>query len=115
MKIDILTKNIELDEPLRDFVNEKIGGLEHYMQNMGESDEIYARVEIGKSSKHHNKGPIFYAEVNIHIGQGQVLFRGESEREELRDAMVEVKNEVQTQIRRYKEKMTEKDRHPREP
>ena len=114
MKIDILTKNIDLDEPLRVFVNEKIGGLEHFLKSFGDTDEIYARVEIGKSSKHHNKGPFFYAETNIHIGQGQVLFRGQSEREVLRDAITEVKNELQTQIRRYKDKMTEKDRKPRE-
>lgn len=112
MKIDILTKNIDLDQPLRVFVDEKIGGLEHLMGGMGSSDEIYARVEIGKSTEHHHKGPFFYAETNIHIGQGQVLFRAQSEREDLREAIVEVKNELQTQIRRYKDKMTEKDRQP---
>ena len=112
MRIDILTKNMELDEALRVFVNEKIGGLEHFLGSLGESEELYARVEIGKSSKHHNKGPFFYAETNIHLGQGQVLFRAQGEREILRDAITEVKNELQTQIRRYKDKMTERDRQP---
>lgn len=113
MQIDILTKNIDLDEPLDVFVHEKIGGLEHYMKGMADAQEIYARVEIGKSTKHHHKGPFFYAECNIHFGQGQVLFRGQSEREDLRDAITEVKNELQTQIRRYKDKETAKDRQPR--
>lgn len=114
MNIDILTKNIEMDEPLRVFVNDKIGGLERYLLRMGRSDEIYARVEIGKSTRHHNKGRVWYAETNIHIGQSNHVFRASCTHEDLRNAITDVKNELQTQIRRYKTRMTQKDRKPRE-
>jgi len=96
------------------FVNEKISGLEQYLQSFGPSEELYARVEIGKSSEHHHKGRIWYAETNIHVGQGQVLFRAQSEREDLRVAITDVKNELQTQIRRTKEKIVDRDRQPQE-
>jgi len=33
MKIDISTKNISLDEPLRIFIEDKIGGLDHLIGN----------------------------------------------------------------------------------
>ena len=49
MKIDIVTKNISLEEPLENFVREKIGGLDKLIGN----DKSEARVEIGKPSQHH--------------------------------------------------------------
>jgi putative sigma-54 modulation protein len=99
MKIDIFTKNIDIDEPLRVFVDEKIGGLEKYLQDMG---EVSARVEIGKPSQHHNKGPVFFAEANLNVG-GHTL-RGEKTHEDLRAAIVDVKEQLKIQITKWKEK-----------
>jgi putative sigma-54 modulation protein len=110
MQIDIKGKDMPLDEPMKQFVNDKIGGLEHYMQAMG---ELHASVEIGRSSRHHHKGPHFYAETNITIGRDNDPFRAVAENEDLRTAITEVKNELQRQIRRYKEKMTDRDRRRR--
>lgn len=97
--IDITTKNITLDEPLRVFVNDKIGDLEHLAQNLG---ELSASVEIGKLTQHHQKGPVFYAEANLMVS-GHLL-RAEATHEDLRAAIVEVKNELQVQIKKFKEK-----------
>ncbi len=98
-KIDISTKNISLDGPLRIFVEDKIGGLEKFLA--GHSD-ISARVEIGKPSQHHAKGPIFYAEVNLTVG-GKLL-RAEATHEDLRAAITKTKEELQVQIKKLKEK-----------
>jgi ribosomal subunit interface protein len=98
MKIDITTKNIELDNPLRVFIEEKIGGLEHVI---GDST-AEARVEIGKPSKHHQSGPVFYAEANIKLGG--TLLRAEKQHEDLRAAIVDVKDALQIQIAKFKEK-----------
>jgi ribosomal subunit interface protein len=102
MKIDISTKNMTLDEPLRIFIEEKIGGLEHLIGN----DKGQAKVEIGKPSEHHRSGDIFSAEVNLSLG-GKLL-RATCTHEDLRNAIVDVKDELQAQIKKFKEKMTER-------
>lgn len=99
VKINIFTKNISLDNPLEVFVNDKIGGLEKFLKSF---EPVNAKVEIGIPSKHHRSGNIFYAEANLHTKDG--LFRAQAQAHDLRDAIVEVKNELQIQIRRYKDK-----------
>lgn len=108
MKVDISYKNIKPDEPLRVFVDDKIGGLEKFLgqgpsrlrQGFGEPME--ARVEIGLPSRHHRSGRIYYAEVNLRIG-GKLL-RATCQHEDLRNAIVDVKNELQRQIEKFKNK-----------
>ena len=107
MKIDIVTKNISLDEPLENFVREKIGGLDKLIGN----DKSEARVEIGKPSQHHKSGRIFRAEANIRMGG--VLLRASCEHEDLRNAIVDVKDELQEQIRKFKEKREDLSRQPK--
>lgn len=101
MQIIISTKNISLDGPLEVFVQEKIGGLDKLIGN----DKSEARVEIGLPSKHHRSGQIYYAEVNLKVG-GKLL-RATCQHEDLRNAIVDVKNETQRQIKKFKGKMTD--------
>ena len=98
MKINITTKNITLDEPLRVFIEQKIGDLEKFIQKR----PISASVEIGKPSKHHKTGPVFYAEVNLKIGGA--LLRGESTHKDLRTAIDESRDELHLQIKKLKER-----------
>lgn len=107
MQIIISTKNISLDEPLEIFVREKIGGLDKLIGN----DKSEARVEIGKPSRHHKSGRIFRAEANIKMGG--VLLRATCEHEDLRNAIVDVKDELQEQIRKFKEKARDTSRQPK--
>ncbi len=98
MKIDISTKNITLDPALDEFVREKIGGLDHLIGN----SDGQARVEIGKPSKHHRSGDVFSAEVNLSLG-GKLL-RATCSHKDLRNAITDVKDELQVQIKKFKEK-----------
>lgn len=108
MKIVISTKNISLDEPLEVFIRDKIGGLEKFLKDP--NDLIEVRVEIGKPSRHHRSGRIYYAEVNLKMG-GQLL-RATCQHEDLRNAIVDVKNELQDQIKKFKGKKTDLARRP---
>ena len=98
MKIELYGRNIKLDEPLKIFVEDKIGGLERFVGQ----GPIEARVEIGLPSNHHRSGRIYYAEVNLKIG-GKLL-RATCQHEDLRNAIVDVRNELQGEIKKFKDK-----------
>jgi len=100
MKLIIKTKNISLDDPLRVFVEDKIGGLEKFISDP--DDLVEVSVEIGKPSLHHRSGKIYYAEANMKIG-GKLL-RADAKDYDLRTAIVEVKDELQKQIEKFKGK-----------
>ncbi len=108
MKINISTKNITLDLALDEFVREKIGGLDHLIGN----NDGQAKVEIGMPSKHHRSGMIFSAEVNLSLG-GKLL-RATCSHEDLRNAITDVKDELQAQIKKFKEKRADLARQAKE-
>ncbi len=98
MQIDIKSKNMKLTEAIKNYVNEKIGGLEKFYDNI-----LVARVEVGLTTNHHQKGDIFRAEANLEVPQKHIL-RAESEKEDLYMAINEVKDDLQRQIKKFKEK-----------
>lgn len=108
MTIIISTKNISLDEPLRIFIEDKIGGLDHLIGN----SDGQAKVEIGIPSLRHRSGDVFSAEVNLSLG-GKLL-RATCSHEDLRNAITDVKDELQVQIKKFKEKKTDLSRQPKE-
>ena len=107
MKIDVLYKNITPDEPLRVFIEDRIGGLGKFL---GEGP-IEARVEVGLPSKHHRSGRIYYAEINLKVG-GKLL-RATCQHEDLRNAIVDAKNELQREIKKFKDKKRDLSRQPK--
>lgn len=98
MKIDIFAKQIELNGALEEFIQEKIGSLDKYVGDENPS----VRVEISRPSKHHRSGDIFYAEANLKMG-GQ-LIRATAQHADLHTAITEVRDELQAQIKKLKDK-----------
>lgn len=104
MNISISYKNIESTEALEKHVREKIGSLEKFIKN----EAAYAQVEIGKPSDHHNKGEVFYAEVNLELG-GHLL-RAESRHEDLYAAVNDARDKLEREFKDLKDKNQEKRR-----
>lgn len=98
MDINIKTKNITLNSALKIFIEDKIGSLEKFLNGVV---PVLVEVDISKTTKHHNKGDVFRAEVQIEVPKR--LLRAESIKDDLRKAIVDVKDELQIQIKRYKE------------
>lgn len=100
MQIDIHAQNLELNSPLREFIEEKINSLEHLL---GQSGPVHVRVEVSIPSHHHTSGPIFYAEVNLTIS-GSHLLRAEAKNYDLHSAIVDVKDDLKVQIKKFRDK-----------
>jgi putative sigma-54 modulation protein len=98
MKINIKATNLKLTPSIEDFVEEKIGSLEKFTHGI-----LEAIVEVGKTTNHHKSGPFFRAEADL-VLPGKVL-RAEAEEKDLYIAITRVKDELQTEVKKYKEKM----------
>ncbi len=108
MKIDISTDQIELTDAIKDYVEKKLGSLEHFFG--GEApDVVSVRVHIGKPSHHHHSGPFFVAEADMHIAG--LTLRATSQETDLYAAIDSVERELAEQIRRFKDKQLAERRH----
>lgn len=108
MKVMIHAKNVDLSPSIETLVNQKIGTLGKFINRAGELVE--ARVEIGKPSKHHQKGPVFYAEINLKLGSR--LFRATHEHMNLEYALVAARDEIKRQLQKFKTKRRDLGRKP---
>lgn len=115
MKIVIKTKNLDLNQSLREYINEKINSLERFFKVIDNQKDYYgdffskgkpsveAWVEIEKTTLHHRKGKVFRAEAQIHLPGKSI--RAEYISEDLRVAINEIKNELQGELKKYKNKL----------
>ncbi|MCD5396062.1 MAG: ribosome-associated translation inhibitor RaiA [Candidatus Pacebacteria bacterium] len=114
MRISIKAINIKLDEALKVWVEKKIGGIEKFLVDFGsreyfkEKPNLEVKVEIGKTTRHHLKGEVFRAQAQLYLPK-QVI-RAEAVSEDLRDAINQVKDELQREVKRYKGKRIDRAR-----
>jgi len=106
MKILIKGTNLELTPAVRQFIEEKIGEVAKYISDPGATDE--ARVEVSRTTYHHQTGDLYRAEVNLRLPGG--LLRAEASRGDINTAINEVKDELQREIKKYKDSQISKRR-----
>lgn len=117
MKVVIKTKNLRLTKTLKSFVEEKVNSLEKFLKIFQSAEHfnhffgkgkprIEAWVEIGKISLHHKKGPYFWAECQMRL-PGKSL-RSTAKSNDLKLAITEIKDELQRELKEYKEKIIDK-------
>ncbi|HOA47554.1 MAG TPA: ribosome-associated translation inhibitor RaiA [Candidatus Paceibacterota bacterium] len=99
MKFQIKSTNIVLTESLRNYIEEKIGKCERFIQL--ENFPLKAYVEIEKITDHHRKGDIFRAEVNMEL-PGKLL-HCDARKNDIYLAINAVRNKLEREIKEYKE------------
>ncbi len=96
MDIKIKASKIELTEAIEAAINEKLGGLNKYFDNI-----IGIEVEVGKTTAHHHKGDVFRAEANLEVPQKMI--RAEAETDDLYKSLTEIKDKLKIELVKYKE------------
>ncbi len=103
MQIIISGKGIELTPAIKDYVNEKIGGLEKFYDKI-----IRADVKVGKESSHHQKGYVFVAECKLEV-PGNDLFASKTE-QVLYKAVDKIRDYLESELKKHKTMTREKEK-----
>lgn len=104
MNIDLKGTNLDLTPSLKTYINEKFSGITKIIKKFEEDGEAELRIEVARTTKHHYKGDVFMAEANLNVN-GK-LFRASNTMEDLYKAIDVVKDEIQLQIEKYKDKLS---------
>src|SRR3989338_9607651 len=114
MKIKLRSKNFDITPAIDEYVSKKISTLEKFLDTKNES---LCEVEIGRTTKHHNTGDIFKAEINIvQPGNKQIYVVAEEidlytaidiVRDEAEQAIVSRKNKYKTLFKKGAIRMKE--------
>lgn len=109
MKINIKGVNLELTPAINTYIEDRINGLEKFISgdDLKKWDEknqaaVEADVEIARTTNHHRQGDVYRAEVNIKV-PGRII-RAEAEEWDMRVAIDKVKDQLQIELKKYKNK-----------
>lgn len=98
MDIRIKATKMELTPSIEEAIKDKIGGLEKYFDNI-----IGCEVEVGRTTNHHYKGDVFFAEVNLEVPKK--VIRASADTDDLFKSINEAKDKMKSEIMKYKEMM----------
>jgi len=102
MQISIKTKNFKLTSAIEKYINEKMNSLDKFLW-VEEDFKIETFVEIEKTTLHHKKGYVFRTEGQMKVPGKNI--RAEVVLEDLYLAINEMKDELQRQLKEYKNKL----------
>ena len=114
MRIIFKTKNLELTKDLQNFVEEKFGSIKKFIdilkEDIPEKGKTLAEifVEVEKETEHHKKGKIFLVKTQVNL-PGKSLTAW-SRADNLFKAIIGAKDELKTEIEKYKFKKIDKNR-----
>lgn len=102
MIIELKETNLRLLPVTKEYIEKKLHPLERFVRRYEEKGEIHMFVEIARTTKHHQKGNIFYAEATMELEKH--IIRAEATNVDVRAALDELKDLVKHECRQYKEK-----------
>lgn len=97
MRLVIRQKNLELTPSLKEYIELKLARpLARMFPAATSRTEPFLEVEVGRSTRHHLKGAVFYAEVMVR--RDGATIRAEAEAEDVRMAIDIAKETVEEEI-----------------
>ena len=105
MRLQLKAKGFDLTPAIQQFVESKMMSLEKYVSRWDKGDSVLLAVEVAKSTNHHNKGEIFYAEANLDIPKH--LLRVEETGEDMHAAVDMLKDRLKNELLKLKDKLAD--------
>lgn len=94
MKLHIVARKIKLTKPIKDFIESKVQKLYDYIDNI-----VWIQFVISVEKKNH------MAEIIVHVGHQTMKAACSSD--DLYTAIDKVMDKIETQVKKYKEKMSD--------
>ena len=103
MNINIKSTNIEITPAIKDYVEKRINGLEKFIHHVVD-EGVQAWVEIGRTTRHHQTGNVFRAEMQIRIPDYKPGVRAEATLDDLYAAIDKAHDELKLELEKVKNK-----------
>ncbi|MCX6702665.1 MAG: ribosome-associated translation inhibitor RaiA [Candidatus Wolfebacteria bacterium] len=100
MNINIKATNIDITPSIREYAETKIGSLSKFIERSEKEGGVKVEIEIGRLTRHHRKGDVFYAEAMVYLPKR--ILRAENSGPDLRAGIDEVKDKLKIEIEKYK-------------
>jgi ribosome-associated translation inhibitor RaiA len=99
--------NISLTPALEVFARKEAAKIERFTKRFGSG--VIIRMELGRLTDHHKKGPVFRAEINCNIPGIRIgTFRAEAINEDLRLALLETSHQIIEQLKKFRGRLSAK-------
>lgn len=95
---------MDLTDAIKNYIDERVAFLEKLTSNF--EPDVELRVEVGKTTNHHAKGPFYKAEMQLSV-PGQT-FRAETSAEDLYEAIDLAKDDLKRQVHDHKERLIDR-------
>ena len=103
MQINLVGKNMELTEAIKEYVVKRVTNLEKLLTRIeGRDGKVLVNFEVGKSTNHHKTGFVFHADCLIKIDGKK--FYGSADKEDLYEAVDSVKDSLYNEINKNKDR-----------
>lgn len=101
MRLNLKATNITLTDDVRSYLEKRLLTLDKLIAI--EDPAVMIDVELGRSTKHHQSGDIFFAEINVY--RGKETFRAVSNRPDLNSAIDDMRDEIAGELSARKGKI----------
>lgn len=107
MKINITVKNFELTPSIKEYIEKKMSVLDKLITKWVETGSAEINFDAGRTTKHHHKGMIYYAEANLQV-PGKMI-RAKRTSDDLHAAIDATRDILAEELKEYKGKLKAKN------
>ncbi|MBI2035636.1 MAG: ribosome-associated translation inhibitor RaiA [Candidatus Liptonbacteria bacterium] len=108
MRITVKATKLVLTPALNVFIEKRLARLSKLLKSWDDRGSVLLRVEVARTTRHHKKGDVFRAEVNLDM-PSKVL-RAEAENNDIRIAVNEAYKKLEGEVKKIKGKLESKKR-----